>query len=75
MATKLQQAIATCESYLRDYPQTSVFDAVAVLWDSFALAESDISVHKQIWFPDGTQEEIQRALIHRVTVTSRLGIL
>ncbi len=75
MTTKLQHAIATCESYLRDHPGATIFAAIAVLWDSFSLAENDILLHKQIWFPDGTQEEIQCAIIHQVSVASRQGIL
>ncbi len=70
MATKLQRAIAACESYLRHHPDVTVVDAIEALWDSFTLDRNDILLHKRIWFPDDTQEEIQRAIIHQASVTT-----
>ncbi len=70
MATKLQHAIGACESYLRDHPRATVVDAMEALWESFALDRNDILPHKQIWFPNSLQEEIQSAIMQRVSVTT-----
>lgn len=69
VVTKLQHAIAASEAYLRDHPDATVVEAIEALWDSFTLDQNDILPHKQIWFPDDTQEKIQRAIIHQVSVT------
>jgi len=68
MGTKLQHAVATCETYLRDHPGATVIEAIKVLWDSFGLDRNDVLPHNQIWFPDDAQEKIQRAIIHKVWV-------
>ena len=70
MPTKLQHAVAGCESYLRDHPGATVAEAITALWDSFGLDRSDVLPYKQIWFPDDTQEKIQRALVRQVWVAA-----
>jgi len=65
---KLQHAVATCGTYLRDHPGATVIDAIEVLWDSFGLDRNDVLPQNQIWFPDETQEKIQRAIIQYVWV-------
>ena len=70
MGTKLQHAVATCESYLRDHPGATVIEAIKALWDSFGLARNHVLPHNQIWFPDDAQEKIQRANIEQVWVAA-----
>jgi hypothetical protein len=68
--TKLQNAVASCESFLRDHPDATVAEAIAVLWDSFGLERNDVLPYKQIWFPDDLQEKIQHTIIRRVWVAA-----
>ncbi|TMI87773.1 MAG: hypothetical protein E6H00_14710 [Bacillati bacterium ANGP1] len=70
MPTKLQHAVARCESYLRDHPDATVAEAITALWDSFGLDRNDVLPHMQIWFPDDTQETIQRAIVRQVWVAA-----
>jgi len=68
VVTKLQHAVASCESYLRDHPGAPVAEAIAASWGSFGLDRNDVLPYKQIWFPDDLQEKIQHAIIRRVWV-------
>ena len=70
MPTKLQHAVAGCESYLRGHPGATIVEAITALWESFGLDRSDVLPYKQIWFPDDIQESIQREIVRQVWVAA-----